>query len=104
MSGGPAYRIPPGVEFLRWREGGPAGTGEWVVYHSGTGETLRLSEPALTLLDTLLDGRPRDGAQLATTLTDLIDGPVPAEELAAALDGLLRALLRHECIEALPCD
>ncbi len=104
MSAGPAYRIPPGVEFLRWREGGAAGTGEWVLYHTGTGETLRLSEAAAALLDSLADGAPRDQAALAATLQRLLDEPMPPAELAAALDGLLRALLRHECIEALPCD
>lgn len=103
MNQAPAYRIPPGVQFQRWREGGPAGTGEWVVYHSGTGETLRLSEAALALLDSLMDGHPSDRARLTATLQALLDEPMPADELAAALDGLLRALLRHECIEELPC-
>ena len=43
-----AYRIPDGVEFPRW-DGGD----EWVVYHSGTGETLRLSDAAVAILDLL---------------------------------------------------
>lgn len=104
MTGGPAYRIPPGVQFQRWRDGGPDGTGEWVVYHSGTGETLRLSEAALALLESLADGGSLDREGLTSILANLLDGPLPPEELTAALDGLLRALLRHECIEALPCD
>jgi hypothetical protein len=103
MNREPAYRTPPGVQFLRWREGGAAGTGEWVVYHAGTGETLRLSEAALALLDDLSDGQPRGRAQLTATLQALLDEPVPADELDAAVDELLRALLRHECIEEWPC-
>jgi len=104
MNDGPAYRVPPGVEFLRWREGGADGLGEWVVYHSGTGETLRLSEAALALLDGLIHGTPLDQAGLTALLANLLDESMPAEELRAVVDDLLRALLRHECIEALPCD
>lgn len=102
MNTEPLYRIPPGVEFQRWCEGGPAGAGEWVIYHAGTGETLRLSEAAMALLDGLM-AEPRDRIGLKTWLMDLVDGPVPAEELDATLDGLLRDLLRHECIEPAPC-
>jgi len=104
MNGEPRYRVPPGVEFMRWREGGGHGTGEWVVHHSGTGETLRLSEAALALLGALIEGPGQDRAGLAAALAGLLDESMPSEELSAVVDDLLRALLRHECIEVLPCD
>ncbi|MCU0840885.1 MAG: hypothetical protein MUC79_04080 [Thiobacillaceae bacterium] len=98
------YRIPPGVAFQRWSEGGSHGADEWVVYHDGTGQTLRLSEAALAVLDALLEGGPQDRATIALALAGLLDAPAGPEELDTALDHLLRGLLEHECIEALPCD
>lgn len=98
------YRIPPGVTFQRWCEGGSQGADEWVVYHDGTGQTLRLSEAALAILDALLASGPQDRASIALTLAGLLDAPAGPEELDTALDLLLRGLLEHECIEAVPCD
>ncbi len=104
MSDGPAYRTPPGVEFQRWREGGPDGTGEWVVYHSGTGETLRLTEAAVLILDALIQQGPASPAALAGVLARALEEEAPAQELERVLHELLAALKRHECIEPLPCD
>ncbi len=92
------YRVPEGVEFQRWHSGG-----EWVVYHSGTGETLRLSEAALALLDTLLASGSLDRERLASALGGMLDAVAEPEELATATDALLRGLLDHECIEPVPC-
>lgn len=94
------YRIPPGVGFQRWHEG-PAPE-EWVVYHDGTGQTLRLSESALAILDALLASGSLDLAGIAAALAERLDTPVGDAELQAALQGLIDALLKHECIE--PCD
>ncbi len=93
------YRIPLGAGFQRWREG-PAAS-EWVVYHDGTGQTLRLSEAALAILDALMAAGPLDPAGIATALADQLDAPADDAELQAALSGLIDGLLRHELIE--PC-
>jgi PqqD family protein of HPr-rel-A system len=94
---GEGYGIPPGVEFLRW-----SGGEDWVIYHTGTGETLRVSDLALAILDHLAD-RVLDREALLSALADLFDeSPEPAE-LAAGVDDHLRLLLAHECIEVRPC-
>ena len=93
------YRLPPGVNFQRWHEGPPAD--EWVVYHDGTGQTLRLSEAALAILDALMAAGPLDRAAIAAALADQLDVPADDDELQAALSGLIDGLLKHECIE--PC-
>lgn len=92
-------RIPPGVQFERWQGGD-----EWVVYHAGTGETLRLSDAAVAVLDLLEQAGRLDEAALASALNALMDVPLPEAEIRAALDGLVSQLLSHECIERLACD
>lgn len=93
------WRIPVGVNFPRWREGGPEGRGEWVVYHTGTGETLRLSEAAMAVLETLLERGPCDQTQLLHCLQQRLAEPLAEAELTRALEALLAVLLRHACIE-----
>lgn len=91
-------RIPPGVQFERWQ-----GETEWVVYHTGTGATVRLSDAAVAVLDVLEETGQLDEARLARKLNQLMDSPLPEDEMRAALAGLLRDLLGHECIERVPC-
>lgn len=93
------FRIPPGVEFQRWQ-----GEDEWVVYHSGTGETLRLSDAAIAVLDILGESAQLDKSTLERELNGMMDVPLPPEEMQTALNELLRMLLAHECIEHAPCD
>jgi PqqD family protein of HPr-rel-A system len=93
------YRIPSGVVFQRW-----AGDGEFVVYHSGTGETLRLSEGAVAILDLLERMPSMSAAAIADALTDMIDDPPAPDALWASLETLLAMLLRHECIERVACS
>jgi PqqD family protein of HPr-rel-A system len=92
------FRIPAGVVFERWHH-----QDEWVLYHSGTGETLRLAEAAVALLDMLSAGRELDRNALANGLNDLMDTPLEPDEMSPILEGLIQELLRHECIEAHPC-
>lgn len=94
---GEGYGIPLGVEFLRW-----SGGEDWVIYHAGTGETLRVSDLALAILD-LLAQRVLDREALLSALAGLFDEPPEPGELAAGLDEHLRLLLAHECIEIRPC-
>ncbi len=98
MTADPHYRLPPGVAFPRWREG-PAAE-EWVVYHEGTGQTLRLSAAACVLLDALARG-PLDRGRLSEALASAFADPPGPAELESALDGLLEGLVRHELIETL---
>lgn len=95
MSAVPCYRIPPGVEFQRWHGGE-----DWVLYHSGTGETLRLSEAALAVLVLLLDAGPMPAASLAAGLNQQLDAPLADGAMQSALAEILRVLERHECVEA----
>lgn len=92
------FRLPPGVEFQRWQ-----GEAEWVVYHAGTGETMRLSDAAVAVLDLLapVEGMGRDA--LEAGLNAMMDAPLPEAEMQAALGELLRILLSHECVERVPC-
>lgn len=101
MTGTPdtLYRLPPGVGFQRWHEG-PAAE-EWVIYHEGTGQTLRLSEAALAILDILGRSGPLDPAGITAALAEQLDTPADDDELQAALSGLIDGLLKHELIE--PC-
>ena len=92
------FRIPPGVVFERWHH-----QDEWVLYHSGTGETLRLSEAAVAILDQLSAGREMDRNALANGLNNLMDTPLELDEMSSILEGLIQELLRHECIEAQQC-
>ena len=91
-------RIPPGVQFERWQ-----GETEWVLYHSGTGATVRLSDAAVAVLDLLEHAGVMDEASLVRGLNALMDNPLPEAEMGAALAGLLSDLLSHECIERVPC-
>lgn len=93
-----AYRIPDGVEFLHW-DGGD----EWVVYHSGTGETLRLSDGAVTILELLKNSRVLSRATLAQAIFEIMVEPAAIETVAEATDNLVNVLLQHECIEPVPC-
>ena len=93
------FRIPPDVEFQRWQ-----GEDEWVAYHSGTGETLRLSDAAIAVLDLLGQSDQLDKPAMERSLNALMDTPLPFEEMQNALNELLRVLLAHECIEPMPCD
>ncbi len=93
------FRIPHGVEFQRWQ-----GEDEWVIYHSGTGETMRLSEAAIAVLELLGESDGLDESALETALSAMMDAPLPTHEIHAALHELLRVLLSHECIEQAPCD
>lgn len=99
MSIAACLRIPPDVEFERW-EGG----GEWVLYHSGTGETIRLSDAALALLDLLVESGPLDRPAMARALNAMMDAPLADAEMVTALEGLLGELLAHECVEPVSCD
>jgi hypothetical protein len=91
-------RIPPGVQFERWQ-----GETEWVLYHSGTGATVRLSDAAVAVLDLLEAGGALDEASLARRLNQLMDSPLTEDKMAAALVPLVRDLLGHECVERVPC-
>lgn len=93
------FRIPPGVEFQRWQ-----GDGEWVIYHAGTGETMRLSEAALAVLDLLAESDRLEKSAIEQALNTMMDTPIPATEMQAAASELLRVLLNHECIELVSCD
>ncbi len=93
------FRIPPGVEFQRWQGGE-----EWVLYHSGTGETMRLSDAAVAVLDLIVEAHRLDRRVLANGLNTLMDVPLPDAEIDAALEQLLRELLSHECLERVACD
>lgn len=89
--------IPPGVEFERWH------SDEWVIYHSGTGETMRLSDAAVALLDLLAESGPLDRVVMTDALNDMMDVPLAQAEMASLLDGLLRDLIAHECVELVSC-
>lgn len=91
-------RIPPDVQFLRW-----PGDGDWVIYHTGTGETLRVSEMSLAILDAIARHTSLDAAGLLKALTTQFDEPPEAGELRASLDDHMRLLLSHECVERCPC-
>ena len=93
-----AYRIPVGVEFRRW-DGGD----DWVVYHCGSGEPLRLSEGAIAILDILAREGPKDSRALAAALAALMDDPPALESVGEAAVDLLSVLLKHECIETVRC-
>ncbi|MBK6277801.1 MAG: hypothetical protein IPF57_06510 [Gammaproteobacteria bacterium] len=93
-----SYRIPDGVEFQRW-DGGE----EWVVYHSGTGETLRLSDGALAILDLLAEKGCLDSESLTRALAGMVDDSSSMEDLGPATTELTRVLLQYECIETAPC-
>lgn len=92
------FRIPAGVDFLRW-----AGEEDWVLYHTGTGETLRLSDLALAILDLLGHRAALDRDELACGLAALFDEPLEDAELQAGLEEHMRLLLAHECIEPVSC-
>ncbi len=95
---GDGYVIPSGVEFLRW-----SGDGDWVIYHTGTGETLRVSDLALAILDHI-ERQPAVGRdRLMRALAALFDEVPEPGELAARVDECVRLLLSHECIERCPC-
>ena len=93
------FRLPPDVEFQRW-EGGD----EWVIYHSGTGETIRLSDAALAILDLLAEPGHLDQTAIERALHAMMDDPLDEQEMHAAVTELLRVLLKHECIEQVSCD
>jgi PqqD family protein of HPr-rel-A system len=86
------------VEFQRWQGGD-----EWVIYHAGTGETLRLSAAALAVIDLLSQQGCMDQSALAAALNAMMDAPLSPEEMDAALSELLRVLLSHECVEQTAC-
>jgi PqqD family protein of HPr-rel-A system len=92
------FRIPPDVEFQRWQ-----GDDDWVIYHTGTGETLRVSEMSLAILDVIAQHASLDAAGLLKALTTLFDEPPDAGELRAGMDEHMRLLLSHECVERCPC-
>jgi PqqD family protein of HPr-rel-A system len=93
MSEQECIRIPPGVKFERWH------SDEWVIYHSGTGETMRLSDAAVALLDMLAESGPQDRSAVARALNDMMEVPLADAEIASVVDRLLRDLLAHECVE-----
>ena len=93
------FRIPPGVEFQRWDSGE-----EWVVYHSGTGETLRLSDAAMAVIDLLSESSSLEKGTIGQSLNAQMESPLDEAELAAAVNEVLRVLLGHECIEPVSCD
>jgi hypothetical protein len=99
VTGPECFRIPPGVEFERWQ-----GDGEWVIYHGGTGETMRLSDAALAVLDLLAESHRLDKSAIEQALNAMMDAPITAQEMQAAVDELLRVLLIQECIELVLCD
>jgi len=86
------------VEFQRW-----CGGEDWVLYHSGTGETLRVSEAALAVLDLLSAAGTLPQDALAETLNRQMDTPLSDVEIQAALAEILRVLQRHECVEQVAC-
>ena len=92
-------RLPLGVEFQRWQGGN-----EWVLYHSGTGETIRLSDAALAVLDLLAESGGLNQSAIEQALNAMMDDPLAEQEMHAAVKELLRVLLKHECIEQVPCD
>ena len=92
------YRIPEGVSFERWNGGG-----EWVVFHTGTGETLRLSDAAVVVLETLMRLGPQTADTLAQELAgSLVEDPGDAAVMAATSE-ILRALAAQECIDEVRC-
>lgn len=93
------FRIPPSIEFQRWQ-----GDGEWVIYHAGTGDTIRLSEAALFILDLLVESGRLDQSVIEHALSAMMDVPLTGNEMQAAVQELLRVLLNHECIEKVSCD
>jgi hypothetical protein len=93
------FSLPPGVDFQRWQGGD-----EWVIYHSGTGETIRLSDAALAILDLLAELGHRDQTTIERALHSMMDDPLDEQEMHAAVTELLRVLLKHECIEQVSCD
>ena len=98
MTESACYCIPRDVVFQRW-----TGGDEFVLYHPGTGETLRLSDPAVAILDLLEQTSPMNAEALTCALADMMDDPPAPEVLADAVDSLLGVLLRHECIERVAC-
>lgn len=92
------FRLPPGVEFQRWQGGD-----EWVLYHSGTGETIRLSDAALAILDLLAEPGHLAQTSMERALLAMMDAPLDEQEMHAAVTELLRVLLKHECIEQVSC-
>ena len=92
------FRLPPGVDFQRW-----AGDGDWVLYHSGTGETMRISDLAMAILDLIAQHDTMDRQEIIRKLTRLFDDPPGEEDLRGAVDEHLRLLLSHECIEPVAC-
>jgi hypothetical protein len=94
------YRIPEGVEFLRWKGGE-----EWVVYHSGTGETLRLSDGAVAIIDLLATRQaPLSRIDIVRELVAMMDEPAEESTVIPAVSELLRVLISHECVDGVPCD
>ena len=93
------FRLPPDVEFQRWQGGD-----EWVLYHSGTGETIRLSDAGLAILDLLAEPDHLDQTAIERALHSMMDEPLNEQEMHAAVTELLRVLLKHECIEQVSCD
>jgi hypothetical protein len=94
------YRIPEGVEFLRWHGGE-----EWVVYHSGTGETLRLSDGAVAIIDLLAIRRaPLAQIDIVRELAAMMEEPAEESTMIPAVSELLRLLITHECVDPVPCD
>jgi len=91
--------LPPDVDFQRWQGGD-----EWVIYHSGTGETIRLSDAALAILDLLAAQGHLDQTAIERALSSMMDDPLDEQEMHAAVTELLRVLLKHECIEQVSCD
>jgi hypothetical protein len=94
------YRVPEGVEFLRWNGGE-----EWVVYHSGTGETLRLSEGALAIIDLLARRQdPVSQIDIMRELAAMMDEQAEESAMVLAVSELLRVLIGHECVDPVLCD
>lgn len=93
------FCIPPGADFQRWQ-----GDGEWVIYHAGTGETMRLSEAAIAVLDLLAESDRLDKSAIEQALHAMMEAPIPAQEMQASVNELLRVLLNYECIELVSCD
>ncbi len=75
-----------------------------MVYHSGTGETLRLSDAAVAILDLLEQTGPMGAEALTLSLAEMMDDPPALQILSESADKLLGVLLRHECIERAACD
>ncbi len=91
--------MPPGVEFPRWQ-----GDDAWVLYHSGTGATIRLSDAALAVLDLFAESDRLDRSAIQHALSAMMDAPPAEPEMQASVSELLRVLLNHECIEQVSCD